>query len=46
MGMLQMASISGAVGNASPQARDAADYMMKERNDEGGAGLAMSLFGF
>lgn len=46
VGMLQMASIGIAVGNASPQARDAADFIMKERNDEGGAGLAMNLFGF
>ena len=46
VGMLQMSSIGVAVGNASPQARDAADYIMTERNDEGGAGLAMNLFGF
>ena len=46
VGMLQIASIGIAVGNASPQARDAADFTMKERNDEGGAGLAMNLFGF
>ncbi|KAL3802046.1 hypothetical protein HJC23_010802 [Cyclotella cryptica] len=46
VGMLQMASIGVAVGNACPQARDAADFVMKECNDEGGAGLAMGLFGF
>jgi Cof subfamily protein (haloacid dehalogenase superfamily) len=46
VGMLQMASIGVAVGNACPQARDAADFIMKEKNNEGGAGLAMSLFGF
>ncbi|KAL7487754.1 hypothetical protein ACHAW6_013330 [Cyclotella cf. meneghiniana] len=46
VGMLQMASIGVAVGNACPQARNAADFIMKERNDEGGAGLAMGLFGF
>ena len=45
-GMLWMASIGVAVGNACPQARDAADFIMKERSDEGGAGLAMELFGF
>jgi hypothetical protein len=38
--MLQMAAIGVAVGNACPQARDASDFIMKERNDEGGAGLA------
>ena len=46
VGMLQMAAIGVAVGNACPQARDAADFVIKERNDEGGAGLAMGLFGF
>jgi hydroxymethylpyrimidine pyrophosphatase-like HAD family hydrolase len=45
-GMLRMASIGVAVGNACPLARDAADFIMKERSDEGGAGLAMELFGF
>lgn len=46
VGMLQMAAIGVAVGNACPQARDAADFVIKERNDEGGAGLAIGLFGF
>jgi hydroxymethylpyrimidine pyrophosphatase-like HAD family hydrolase len=46
VGMLTMASIGVAVGNASPQAQNAADWIMKERVDEGGAGLAMNLFGF
>lgn len=46
VGMLEMASIGVAVGNACPQARNAADFIMKERNDEGGAGLAIGLFGF
>jgi hydroxymethylpyrimidine pyrophosphatase-like HAD family hydrolase len=45
-GMLRMASIGVAVGNACPQAREAADFVMRERHDEGGAGLAMNLFGF
>jgi len=45
-GMLRMASIGVAVGNACPQARESADFIMKERHDEGGAGLAMNLFGF
>jgi Cof subfamily protein (haloacid dehalogenase superfamily) len=45
-GMLEMASIGVAVGNACPVARSAADFIMTERNDEGGAGLAMEMFGF
>jgi hydroxymethylpyrimidine pyrophosphatase-like HAD family hydrolase len=44
--MLEMASIGVAVGNACPRARSAADFIMTERNNEGGAGLAMELFGF
>ncbi|KAL7545832.1 hypothetical protein ACHAWF_009178 [Thalassiosira exigua] len=44
--MLRNAAIGVAVGNACPQARDAADFIMRERHDEGGAGLAMNLFGF
>lgn len=46
VGMLRNAAIGVAVGNACPQAMDAADFIMTERNDEGGAGLAMNLFGF
>lgn len=46
VGMLQVASIGVAVANACPQARDAADFIMGERHDEGGAGLAINLFGF
>lgn len=44
--MLEMACIGVAVGNACPRARSAADFIMTECNDEGGAGLAMELFGF
>ena len=44
--MLAMASIGVAVGNACPVARSASDFIMTERNDEGGAGLAMEQFGF
>lgn len=44
--MLENAAIGVAVGNACPRARDAADFIMRERHDEGGAGLAMNLFGF
>ena len=46
VGMLEMASIGVAVGNACPKARDAADFVMTETNDEGGAGAAMEVFGF
>eukprot|EP00581_Thalassiosira_minuscula_P005988 CAMPEP_0183734854 /NCGR_PEP_ID=MMETSP0737-20130205/44968_1 /TAXON_ID=385413 /ORGANISM="Thalassiosira miniscula, Strain CCMP1093" /LENGTH=477 /DNA_ID=CAMNT_0025968463 /DNA_START=56 /DNA_END=1489 /DNA_ORIENTATION=+ len=45
-GMLEDAAIGVAVGNACPRARDAADFIMRERHDEGAAGLAMNLFGF
>ena len=45
-GMLEMASIGVAVGNASPIAQDAADFLLEETNDQGGAGAAMELFGF
>jgi Cof subfamily protein (haloacid dehalogenase superfamily) len=44
--MLKMASIGVAMGNASPIASEAADYVMTETNDEGGAGAAMEIFGF
>lgn len=46
VGMLRMACIGVAVGNACPLAQDAADFIMRERHDEGGAGLAMNLFAF
>lgn len=45
-GMLKMASIGVAVGNACPIAQDAADFLLQETNDQGGAGAAMELFGF
>eukprot|EP00579_Thalassiosira_antarctica_P026273 CAMPEP_0202007956 /NCGR_PEP_ID=MMETSP0905-20130828/12296_1 /ASSEMBLY_ACC=CAM_ASM_000554 /TAXON_ID=420261 /ORGANISM="Thalassiosira antarctica, Strain CCMP982" /LENGTH=478 /DNA_ID=CAMNT_0048565999 /DNA_START=16 /DNA_END=1452 /DNA_ORIENTATION=- len=45
-GMLESAAIGIAVGNACPRAMDAADFIMRERHDEGAAGLAMNLFGF
>jgi hydroxymethylpyrimidine pyrophosphatase-like HAD family hydrolase len=44
--MLEMASIGVAVGNACPRAREAADFIMEETNNQGGAGSAMELFGF
>ena len=43
-GMLEMASIGVAVGNASPPAREASDFIMDYTNDEGGAGYAMEWF--
>lgn len=44
--MLKMASIGVAMGNASPEAREASDFVMEETNNEGGAGAAMETFGF
>ena len=44
--MLRAAAIGVAVGNACSLARSAADFIMSERNDEGGAGLAIEQFGF
>jgi hydroxymethylpyrimidine pyrophosphatase-like HAD family hydrolase len=46
VGMLEMASIGVAVGNACPRAQEAADFLMEETNNHGGAGSAMELFGF
>ena len=46
VGMLEMAAIGVAVGNASCPARKAADYIMKETNNEGAAGIAMDVFVF
>jgi len=44
--MLKLASIGVAVGNGSPVAKDAADFVLEETNDDGGAGCAMEIFGF
>jgi Cof subfamily protein (haloacid dehalogenase superfamily) len=44
--MLQQASIGVAMGNASPIAKEAADFVMEETNDDGGAGAAMEVFCF
>jgi Cof subfamily protein (haloacid dehalogenase superfamily) len=44
--MLEMAAIGVAVGNASPLAKDASDFFLEETNDQGGAGVAMEVFGF
>mmetsp|Transcript_4328 Transcript_4328/g.8298 ORF Transcript_4328/g.8298 Transcript_4328/m.8298 type:complete len:505 (-) Transcript_4328:31-1545(-) len=43
-GMLRMACIGVAVGNASPPARDASDIVLEFTNDQGGAGFAIELF--
>lgn len=45
VGMLEMASIGVAVGNASPIAQEAADFLLEETNNEGGAGVAVETFG-
>ncbi|KAL7468984.1 hypothetical protein ACHAXS_009213 [Conticribra weissflogii] len=44
VGMLELAAIGVAVGNACQMARGAADFVMKEESAEGGAGLAMEMF--
>ena len=44
--MLQQASIGVAMGNASPIAKEAADFVMEETNNSGGAGAAIEVFGF
>ncbi len=43
-GMLEMAAVGVAVGNATPPAKKASDYIVEFTNDEGGAGFAMELF--
>lgn len=45
-GMLKMSAIGVAMGNGCPIAQEAADFVMEETNDDGGAGVAMELFGF
>ena len=44
--MLKMAAIGVAMGNGCPLAKDAADFVMDESNNDGGAGAAMELFAF
>uniref|UniRef100_A0A7S1GQG5 Protein-serine/threonine phosphatase n=1 Tax=Cyclophora tenuis TaxID=216820 RepID=A0A7S1GQG5_CYCTE len=46
MELLKKASIGVAMGNASPPAQDAADFVMTETNNEGGAGAALQVFLF
>lgn len=43
-GMLELACVGVAVGNASPPARKASDLVLPYTNDEGGAGFAIELF--
>jgi Cof subfamily protein (haloacid dehalogenase superfamily) len=45
-GMLKMAAIGVAVGNASDPAREAADYIIDLSNDKGGVGLIVENFAF
>mmetsp|Transcript_24196 Transcript_24196/g.53500 ORF Transcript_24196/g.53500 Transcript_24196/m.53500 type:complete len:363 (-) Transcript_24196:91-1179(-) len=44
--MLQEASIGVAMGNGCPAAKKAADYVLEDTNDDGGAGTAMEVFAF
>lgn len=43
-GMLELAAVGVAVGNASRPAKDASDFILDYTNDEGGAGFAMEMF--
>lgn len=43
VGMLQMAAIGVAVGNGCSLAKEAADIVLEETSDEGGAGIAMEV---
>jgi Cof subfamily protein (haloacid dehalogenase superfamily) len=45
VGMLEMSAIGVAVGNGGKLAKQAADIILDETNDEGGAGLAMEVLG-
>jgi hydroxymethylpyrimidine pyrophosphatase-like HAD family hydrolase len=44
IGMLKMAAIGVSVGNGSPIAKEAADYVMEMTSNEGAAGVAMNRF--
>ena len=44
-GMLREACVGVAVGNACPAARAAADIVLPETNDQGGAGVAIEQYG-
>jgi hydroxymethylpyrimidine pyrophosphatase-like HAD family hydrolase len=43
--MLKISCIGVAVGNATPIAKDVADIVLDETNEEGAAGVAIELFG-
>eukprot|EP00980_Cylindrotheca_fusiformis_P007101 scaffold1489_cov194-Cylindrotheca_fusiformis.AAC.11 len=43
VGMLEMAAVGVCVGNGSQLAKDAADIVLEETSDEGGAGLAIEV---
>lgn len=45
VGFLEQAAFGVAVGNAVPQAREAADMVLMESNNDGGAGVAIDLLG-
>ena len=44
--MLKQSAIGVAMGNGCPSAKAAADYVLEDTNDDGGAGTAMEIFGF
>lgn len=44
--MLKQSAIGVAMGNGCPAAKAAADYVLEDTNDDGGAGTAMEIFGF
>lgn len=44
--MLRCSAVGVAMGNGCPIAKEAADFVMFETNDDGGAGAAMELFAF
>lgn len=45
IGFLQDAAFGVAVGNGVPKVKNVADLVLHETNDEGGAGVAINLFG-
>jgi Cof subfamily protein (haloacid dehalogenase superfamily) len=45
IGMLEMAAVGVAVGNASPLVKEVADIVVQESHIQGGAGIAIQQFG-
>ena len=45
IGMLEMASVGVAVGNASPLVKEVADIVIPESHIQGGAGIAIEQLG-